>query len=440
MEDSSSMSFLSHLSSYSSAKIKLDELFCQFIRAEGSKNIIALIQEAQQAALNDNDNSSVSSNEGGSSGHTNRSPLISKKSPKKRTQSEISTSTSRTSPPTSSSSSPVTIPVNDLNRLSISSDELDPNFESISAHSGTAATTTTNNVLQDAVDDTDEEEEDNLEKERTVPRRRANFDSIPTFYLPNKKNNFLYAHYYSNEDDKLSKKLSEIEAFFKPFPQGIPVEKFVHVTKRLCGIPSFFNLPLCRRINELFSDNPADIPPPRTVIGRSLSANRQACGVKIQLKTFLKFWSAEIEPFDRMERFFRIIKKPTASTIEKDDFIPFLQELLHFHPGLDFLENHEEFQRKYALTVITRVFYKVNTSRTGKITLHELRKSNLFAECMHVDEETDINKVLDYFSYEHFYVIYCKFFELDYDKDSKLQKSDLMKYGEHALSEAIVDR
>jgi serine/threonine-protein phosphatase 2A regulatory subunit B'' len=24
----------------------------------------------------------------------------------------------------------------------------------------------------------------------------------------------------------------------------------------------------------------------------------------------------------------------------------------------------------------------------------------------------DINKVLDYFSYEHFYVLYCKFWEL----------------------------
>jgi serine/threonine-protein phosphatase 2A regulatory subunit B'' len=135
-----------------------------------------------------------------------------------------------------------------------------------------------------------------------------------------------------------------------------------------------------------------------------------------------------------------VIKKHEHEYIMKDDFVPFLQELLHFHPGLDFLEQHEEFQRKYALTVITRIFYRVNTSRTGKITLRELRKSNLFHACMHVDEETDINKVLDYFSYEHFYVIYCKFFELDNDKDSKLTKQDVLKYGEHALSEAIVDR
>ena len=62
------------------------------------------------------------------------------------------------------------------------------------------------------------------------------------------------------------------------------------------------------------------------------------------------------------------------------------------------------------------------------------------AEFMHVDEETDINKVTEYFSYEHFYVLYCRFFELDADKDSKLSPDDLLKYSEHALSEAIVDR
>jgi serine/threonine-protein phosphatase 2A regulatory subunit B'' len=61
-------------------------------------------------------------------------------------------------------------------------------------------------------------------------------------------------------------------------------------------------------------------------------------------------------------------------------------------------------------------------------------------EFMHVDEETDINKVTEYFSYEHFYVLYCRFFELDSNKDSKLSPEDLLKYSEHALSEAIVER
>jgi serine/threonine-protein phosphatase 2A regulatory subunit B'' len=48
--------------------------------------------------------------------------------------------------------------------------------------------------------------------------------------------------------------------------------------------------------------------------------------------------------------------------------------------------------------------------------------------------------VVDYFSYEHFYVLYCRFFELDADKDSKISREDLLRYGDHSLSEAIVDR
>lgn len=82
----------------------------------------------------------------------------------------------------------------------------------------------------------------------------------------------------------------------------------------------------------------------------------------------------------------------------------------------------------------------MNIARTGKLSLREVQASNLMDEFMHVDEETDINRVVEYFSYEHFYVLYCRFFELDADKDSKLSRDDLLRYGEHALSDASVDR
>jgi hypothetical protein len=45
-----------------------------------------------------------------------------------------------------------------------------------------------------------------------------------------------------------------------------------------------------------------------------------------------------------------------------------------------------------------------------------------------------------YFSYEHFYVIYCKFWELDSDHDFLIDKEDLLRYGNHALTYRIVDR
>lgn len=48
-----------------------------------------------------------------------------------------------------------------------------------------------------------------------------------------------------------------------------------------------------------------------------------------------------------------------------------------------------------------------------------------------LEEEADINQITDYFSYEHFYVIYCKFWELDTDHDLFIDPKDLARYNDH---------
>jgi len=108
--------------------------------------------------------------------------------------------------------------------------------------------------------------------------------------------------------------------------------------------------------------------------------------------------------------------------------------------GLEFLSNHAEFQEKYAVTVITRIFYCVNKCHSGRITCRQVRRSDLLEAFLQVDEEEDINKVTRYFSYEHFYVLYCRFWELDHDRDYRIAREDLLKYGDHSLSHMIVDR
>lgn len=45
-----------------------------------------------------------------------------------------------------------------------------------------------------------------------------------------------------------------------------------------------------------------------------------------------------------------------------------------------------------------------------------------------------------YFSYEHFYVIYCIFWELDTDHDFLIDKENLIRYGNHALTYRIIGR
>lgn len=92
------------------------------------------------------------------------------------------------------------------------------------------------------------------------------------------------------------------------------------------------------------------------------------------------------------------------------------------------------------MTVITRIFYRVNKCHSGRITCRQIRRSDLLEAFQQVDEEEDINKVTRYFSYEHFYVLYCRFWELDHDRDYRITREDLLKYGDHSLSHMIVDR
>jgi serine/threonine-protein phosphatase 2A regulatory subunit B'' len=50
-----------------------------------------------------------------------------------------------------------------------------------------------------------------------------------------------------------------------------------------------------------------------------------------------------------------------------------------------------------------------------------------------LEETDDINTITDYFSYEHFYVIYCKFWELDKDHDLVIDKIDMEKHANGGL-------
>ncbi|MGH0134425.1 UNVERIFIED_CONTAM: hypothetical protein FKN15_075464, partial [Acipenser sinensis] len=57
-----------------------------------------------------------------------------------------------------------------------------------------------------------------------------------------------------------------------------------------------------------------------------------------------------------------------------------------------------------------------------------------------LEEEEDVNQLTEYFSYEHFYVIYCKFWELDADHDLYIDQKDLARHNDHALSPKMIER
>ncbi|GAB2287457.1 hypothetical protein Dimus_021835 [Dionaea muscipula] len=230
---------------------------------------------------------------------------------------------------------------------------------------------------------------------------------IPQFYFQNGR---------PPPKELRERSLFRINQFFYGHTDGLQMNEFKVVTKEICKLPSFFSVVLFRKID----------------------AN---CTGFVTRDAFVDFWiNGNMLTMDIATQIFTIMKQPDRKYLMQDDFKPILRELLATHPGLEFLQSTTEFQERYAETVVYRIFYYINRAGNGHLTLRELKRGNLISAMLHTDEEEDINKVLRYFSYEHFYVIYCKFWELDTDHDFVIDKENLIRYGNHALTYRIVDR
>ncbi|KAJ8270357.1 hypothetical protein GJAV_G00113490 [Gymnothorax javanicus] len=161
----------------------------------------------------------------------------------------------------------------------------------------------------------------------------------------------------------------------------------------------------------------------------------------VSVHSFIAMWRKLLHScYDDASKFVYLLAKPGCDYLEQEDFIPLLQDIVDTHPGLTFLKDAPEFHSRYITTVIQRIFYTVNRSWTGRITMNELRRSNFLQTLALLEEEDDINQITDYFSYEHFYVIYCKFWELDTDHDLFIDPKDLARYNDHASSNRIIER
>ncbi|MCL4139495.1 UNVERIFIED_CONTAM: hypothetical protein GTU68_059180, partial [Idotea baltica] len=143
---------------------------------------------------------------------------------------------------------------------------------------------------------------------------------------------------------------------------------------------------------------------------------------------------------DPPSRLTRVLSRGVRSSLLPEDFLSLVQDVVDTHPGLTFLKEATEFHSRYVHTVIARDILLREPILVGQNHLPELRRSNLLQVISYLEDEEDINKVTDFFSYEHFYVIYCKFWELDADHDLFIDRGDLAKHNERALSDKIIDR
>ncbi|XP_050447679.1 serine/threonine-protein phosphatase 2A regulatory subunit B'' subunit alpha isoform X2 [Cataglyphis hispanica] len=230
---------------------------------------------------------------------------------------------------------------------------------------------------------------------------------IPRFYFPGGKPVPL---------SQLETILSKITAVFQSLPKCCASRAQFHIITKACDLPLYWKVPLF------------------------LAAGGDQKGT-VEMNAFLDFWKdLTITHHDIASKFIRIITRKLRNNILPEDLIPLVQDVVETHPGLTFLKEATEFHSRYVHTVIARIFYCVNRSWSGKISLAELRRSNLLAVIAVLEHEEDINQVTAYFSYEHFYVIYCKFWELDRDHDLFIDKMDLTRHNDHALSARMIER
>ncbi|CAF2196877.1 unnamed protein product [Rotaria magnacalcarata] len=163
---------------------------------------------------------------------------------------------------------------------------------------------------------------------------------------------------------------------------------------------------------------------------------------------FESFWKKVCKNnHDNALKFIYILIHSSTSTLSMnrqyltiDDWDYFVQDIIDTHPGLKFLRDAREFHSRYIKTVVARVFYNCNRSWSTKLTAQELRRSNFLQTLDRLQEEEDINRIHDYFSYEHFYVIYCKFWDIDTDHDLLINRDDLAKHNGGAISNKMIDR
>ncbi|KAI8825757.1 uncharacterized protein EV422DRAFT_139601 [Fimicolochytrium jonesii] len=167
------------------------------------------------------------------------------------------------------------------------------------------------------------------------------------------------------------------------------------------------------------------------------------CGGKpggvVTLDGFERFWNTLRNCADVEEMCFWILGGG-KSMLTEEDFGLLIQDVVHNHPGLEFLKRMDVFQLRYVETIIARIFYSKTRNTNPRMSLREFRKDRIYHTILNLQQTEDINASRDVFSYKHFYVIYCKFWELDSDHDLFIMEDALRQYENGCLSHLAVSR
>jgi len=294
-----------------------------------------------------------------------------------------------------------------------------------------------NNVLVEQINDelnkTQNNEKIIQEDENTLGTKAKKYDSgvdisfdskpntIPKFYFPKGR------PVDNNIKLKIDEQLNNIELLFKTNDNQLNEQEFWRITE-ICELPRYISAALFKKV----ANDPEDISQ-----------------VKVSFEDFKSIWiDIKSNNFDLDSLIFSILKPTNREKLRgkedyliQDDFFVVINDVVQYHPGLEFLSNMPIFQNRYIETVISRLFYSKPRNWNERMTLNEFRKVKFTQKLINLqDEDDDININRDIFSYKHFYVIYCKFWELDKDHDMKINRNELAKYDQFSMTPIMIDR
>jgi serine/threonine-protein phosphatase 2A regulatory subunit B'' len=156
--------------------------------------------------------------------------------------------------------------------------------------------------------------------------------------------------------------------------------------------------------------------------------------------SFAEFWRTTLLGRDPNDRFLRLMTGGLRSFIFPVDLIAYVQAIVNSRESLQFLKNEALFQEKFVDFVVTRCFYVMDVELRGIAALHQFRRVDLAAMFFNAERIVDVNEVHHIFNYQHFYVAFCKFWDLDADGDGLVCQDDLLKFNESAISPIVINR
>ncbi|KAJ3311519.1 Serine/threonine-protein phosphatase 2A regulatory subunit B'' subunit alpha [Boothiomyces sp. JEL0838] len=212
--------------------------------------------------------------------------------------------------------------------------------------------------------------------------------TLPTPVIP--KFHFPYGKSTGSIDIKELEK--QVKPLFDLNAKGLGEREFLKVTEAI-GVCKYLNAALFRKVS----------------VGADVA----------RFDTFIEYWKSTTSKYHTSEGIaFNIMKQENSNHLVAADLFTTVQ----------------------VETVITRLFYEKMNNTNPKMSFTEFKKVGFLKSLSKLEGTADINTTKDLFSYQHFYVIYCKFWELDRDHDMIINLPSLMRYDGGAMTSAILTR